>query len=47
MHYFNEFFKIKTGIEWEDRVLKEKTMPVSFFQYSPPVRLQSSEGEAF
>ncbi|KEY67244.1 hypothetical protein S7711_06711 [Stachybotrys chartarum IBT 7711] len=36
MHYFKEFFKIKTGIEWEDRVLKEKTMLVSFFQYSPP-----------
>lgn len=32
-----EFFRIKTGIEWEDRVLKEKTMPDSYFQYSPPV----------
>jgi hypothetical protein len=32
-----DFFKIKTGIEWQDRVIKQKVMPTSFFQYSPPV----------
>lgn len=32
-----EFFRIKTGIEWQDRVLGEKTMSAEFFQYSPPV----------
>ncbi|KAI5459893.1 hypothetical protein BGZ63DRAFT_446774 [Mariannaea sp. PMI_226] len=38
MNYFMEFFRIKTGIEWEDRVTKMSTMPSSYFQYAPPVR---------
>ncbi|KAH8122001.1 hypothetical protein FP744_10003232 [Trichoderma asperellum] len=36
MDLFMDFFRIKTGIEWQDRVLKQNTMPNSFFQYSPP-----------
>ncbi|KAM0464832.1 hypothetical protein ACHAPV_002672 [Trichoderma viride] len=36
MDLFIDFFRIKTGIEWQDRVLRQKTMPNSFFQYSPP-----------
>ncbi|KAM0476708.1 hypothetical protein ACHAPX_006129 [Trichoderma viride] len=36
MDLFIDFFRIKTGIEWQDRVLGQKTMPNSFFQYSPP-----------
>lgn len=39
MDLFMDFFRIKTGIEWQDRVLREKTMPGSFFQYSPPVSM--------
>lgn len=34
-----EFFRIKTGVDWEDRVIKMETMPTSFFQYAPPVSL--------
>ncbi|PON26328.1 hypothetical protein TGAM01_v204804 [Trichoderma gamsii] len=37
MDLFMDFFRIKTGIEWQDRVLGQKTMPKSFFQYSPPI----------
>ncbi|KAK5989170.1 hypothetical protein PT974_10670 [Cladobotryum mycophilum] len=36
MEYFMEFFRIKTGIEWQDRVLKQGIMSSLFFQYSPP-----------
>ncbi|KAL7930024.1 hypothetical protein V8C35DRAFT_330763 [Trichoderma chlorosporum] len=36
MDLFMEFFRIKTGIEWQDRVIGQKTMPNSFFQYAPP-----------
>ncbi|PHH87059.1 hypothetical protein CDD83_9353 [Cordyceps sp. RAO-2017] len=36
MDLFADFFRIKTGIEWPDRVLREKTMPPAFFQYTPP-----------
>ncbi|POR36068.1 Uncharacterized protein TPAR_03727 [Tolypocladium paradoxum] len=36
MDLFMDFFRIKTGLEWQDRVLGEKTMPASLFQYSPP-----------
>ncbi|KAH7326412.1 hypothetical protein B0I35DRAFT_508625 [Stachybotrys elegans] len=36
MDLFTEFFKIKTGVDWEDRVTLEKTLPASFFQYAPP-----------
>lgn len=45
MNHFMEFFRIKTGIDWEDRVIKEKTMPTSFFQYAPPVSFVSIGGE--
>jgi hypothetical protein len=37
MGLFMEFFRIKTGIDWEDRVIKQGTTPLSVFQYSPPV----------
>lgn len=37
MDLFMDFFRIKTGIEWQDRVLKEKMMPSPFFHYAPPV----------
>lgn len=37
MNCFMDFFKIKTGIEWQDRVLMQGTMPGSYFQYNPPV----------
>ncbi|KJZ72856.1 hypothetical protein HIM_07800 [Hirsutella minnesotensis 3608] len=36
MDHFMHFFRLKTGIEWQDRVLLEKTTPKSFFQYTPP-----------
>ncbi|KAK7415865.1 hypothetical protein QQX98_005554 [Neonectria punicea] len=36
MDLFMEFFRIKTGIDWEDRVVKMNTMETSFFQYTPP-----------
>ncbi|KAH6890480.1 hypothetical protein B0T10DRAFT_605968 [Thelonectria olida] len=36
MDLFMDFFRIKTGIDWEDRVIKMKTMPSSYFQYTPP-----------
>ncbi|KAF7538435.1 hypothetical protein G7Z17_g12641 [Cylindrodendrum hubeiense] len=36
MDLFMEFFRIKTGVDWEDRVIKTKTMPNSLFQYAPP-----------
>ncbi|KAF4595663.1 hypothetical protein GQ602_001276 [Ophiocordyceps camponoti-floridani] len=36
MNLFMAFFRLKTGIDWQDRVLGEKTMPPSFFIYSPP-----------
>jgi hypothetical protein len=39
MALFMDFFRIKTGIDWEDRVIKMNTMPSSYFQYTPPVRL--------
>ncbi|KPM36801.1 hypothetical protein AK830_g9752 [Neonectria ditissima] len=40
MDLFMEFFRIKTGIDWEDRVIKTNTMASSFFQYSPPVNAE-------
>ncbi|OTA01588.1 hypothetical protein A9Z42_0019050 [Trichoderma parareesei] len=36
MDLFMDFFRIKTGIEWQDRVIGQGTMPSSYFQYSPP-----------
>ncbi|KAI9167463.1 Multifunctional tryptophan biosynthesis protein [Paramyrothecium foliicola] len=36
MDLFMDFFRIKTGVEWPDRILKEKTTSPAFFQYSPP-----------
>ncbi|PHH75504.1 hypothetical protein CDD80_2338 [Ophiocordyceps camponoti-rufipedis] len=43
MNLFMAFFRLKTGIDWQDRVLGEKTMPPSFFSYSPPVSLEPDE----
>ncbi|OAQ99642.1 hypothetical protein LLEC1_03337 [Akanthomyces lecanii] len=36
MNLFMDFFRIKTGIDWQDRVLLEGTTPLSAFQYCPP-----------
>ncbi|PTB67857.1 hypothetical protein BBK36DRAFT_1114447 [Trichoderma citrinoviride] len=36
MDLFMDFFRIKTGIEWQDRVIGQGTMSGSYFQYSPP-----------
>ncbi|KAL6853123.1 hypothetical protein J3F83DRAFT_719169 [Trichoderma novae-zelandiae] len=36
MDLFMDLFRIKTGIEWQDRVVGQGTMPSAFFQYSPP-----------
>ncbi|PFH60382.1 hypothetical protein XA68_11045 [Ophiocordyceps unilateralis] len=36
MDLLMSFFRLKTGIEWQDRVLGEKTMPSTFFHYAPP-----------
>ncbi|RMJ11470.1 hypothetical protein CDV36_008867 [Fusarium kuroshium] len=36
MDLFMEFFRVKTGIPWEDRVALAMTMPSSYFQYEPP-----------
>ncbi|UNI21394.1 hypothetical protein JDV02_007388 [Purpureocillium takamizusanense] len=36
MDLMTDFFRKKTGVAWEDRVLLHKTMPSSFFQYTPP-----------
>ncbi|KAM0436064.1 hypothetical protein ACHAPT_002956 [Fusarium lateritium] len=36
MDLFMDFFRVKTGMPWEDRVTLAKTMPSSYFQYEPP-----------
>ncbi|KAK2590613.1 hypothetical protein QQS21_011715, partial [Conoideocrella luteorostrata] len=36
LDYFKYFFRRKTGIDWEDRVSKYRTMPSSCFVYAPP-----------
>ncbi|CAI4219145.1 unnamed protein product [Parascedosporium putredinis] len=36
-HHFASFFKVKTGIRWDERVEKAGTTPRSMFQYSPLV----------
>ncbi|KAL7823451.1 hypothetical protein V8C26DRAFT_425534 [Trichoderma gracile] len=36
MDLFMDFFRIKTGLEWQDRVAGQGTMSGSYFQYSPP-----------
>ncbi|KAH0495390.1 hypothetical protein TgHK011_008947 [Trichoderma gracile] len=36
MDLFMDFFRIKTGLEWQDRVTGQGTMSSSYFQYSPP-----------
>ncbi|KAI8715456.1 BRCT domain-containing protein [Fusarium sp. LHS14.1] len=36
MDLFMEFFRVKTGIPWEDRVTLAMTMPSPYFQYEPP-----------
>lgn len=37
MGHFKHFFRVKTGLEWQDRVLKQGTQPATCFHYSPPV----------
>lgn len=37
MNYFMQFFQIKTGIAWEDRVMDQGTKGPERFQYQPPV----------
>jgi hypothetical protein len=32
-----DFFKKKTGIDWQDRVTLANTQPSAYFQYAPPV----------
>lgn len=41
MGLFVDFFKKKTGIDWQDRVSLAQTMPSSYFQYEPPACLKS------
>ncbi|KAF5230053.1 hypothetical protein FAUST_10033 [Fusarium austroamericanum] len=38
MDLFMDFFKKKTGIEWQDRVSLANTQPSSYFQYAPPAK---------
>ncbi|XXG96574.1 hypothetical protein Hte_002860 [Hypoxylon texense] len=33
---FKSFFHKKTGIEWDERIVKQGTMPADKFQYQPP-----------
>ena len=44
---FLGFFKVKTGIDWSDRVLKMSTMGKEFFQYCPPVSTVEFQLESF
>lgn len=39
MDFFKRFFKSKTGIEWEERVMFQQTKGQEYFQYAPPVSL--------
>lgn len=34
------FFQKKTGVDWEDRVIMQKTTNIEYFQYTPPVRFE-------
>ncbi|CEI68599.1 unnamed protein product [Fusarium venenatum] len=36
MDLFMDFFKKKTGIDWQDRVTLANTQPGAYFQYAPP-----------
>ncbi|KAL3593743.1 hypothetical protein FPOAC2_08044 [Fusarium poae] len=36
MDLFMDFFKKKTGIDWQDRVTLANTQPSAYFQYAPP-----------
>ncbi|KAJ4119922.1 hypothetical protein NW768_010512 [Fusarium equiseti] len=38
MNLFMDFFKKKTGIDWQDRVTLANTQPRAYFQYTPPAR---------
>ncbi|RBR03079.1 uncharacterized protein FIESC28_11806 [Fusarium coffeatum] len=38
MDLFMDFFKKKTGIDWQDRVTLANTQPRAYFQYTPPAR---------
>ncbi|KAL4724929.1 hypothetical protein ACLX1H_008376 [Fusarium chlamydosporum] len=36
MDLFMDFFKKKTGIDWQDRITLAHTQPRAYFQYTPP-----------
>ncbi|VUC34266.1 unnamed protein product [Clonostachys rosea] len=36
MDHFMAFFQKKTGVDWEDRVIMQKTTNTEHFQYTPP-----------
>ncbi|CAG9996503.1 unnamed protein product [Clonostachys byssicola] len=36
MNHFMAFFQKKTGVDWEDRVVMQKTTDTEYFQYTPP-----------
>ncbi|CAH0043291.1 unnamed protein product [Clonostachys solani] len=36
MNHFIAFFQKKTGVDWEDRVVMQKTTNTEYFQYTPP-----------
>ncbi|RGP70799.1 hypothetical protein FSPOR_3819 [Fusarium sporotrichioides] len=38
MDLFMDFFKKKTGIDWQDRVSLANTQPSAYFQYTPPAK---------
>ncbi|KAK2928517.1 BRCT domain superfamily [Fusarium oxysporum f. sp. vasinfectum] len=46
MGLFVDFFKKKTGIDWQDRVSLAQTMPSSYFQYEPPRETHRETSEA-
>ncbi|KAG8414980.1 hypothetical protein J3458_008867 [Metarhizium acridum] len=36
MDAFRAFFKLKTGIPWPERIIRQATMPAEYFQYTAP-----------
>ncbi|KFG82135.1 anthranilate synthase component II [Metarhizium anisopliae] len=36
MDAFRAFFKLKTGIPWSERIIRQATMPAEYFQYTAP-----------
>lgn len=37
MDAFMDFFKAKTDIDWEERLIRQGTTQAKYFQYTPPV----------